>query len=613
MEITVPRLRDWDSLHPVSKDLYKKTYFSGVSNYDGWLVKSVDRYMPAGKYRDDFKQIIRNRWAHMSTPPSTGLGLPISCYVSDVGDSRDEIFYNWLEGAWLGAGGGGRGVNYDRIGGSGRPIGIPADKLAKMTWSEIQGDKSIPKSTGAVMFSAANDRITYVVSQANVRRSSEAIYLDVSHPDILNFIDMRNPVGDKNKRMPNLHHGVKISNKFLKAKDNLESWDLICRETGQVTETVDALDLWLKILATRFMVGGEPFIINVDNVNKYRPPEYVKEDLRIESSNICTEIFQHTDSDKTAVCALMSWNLEYWDEYSKIPGMIDYMAKLSTIYLNGVLDYYVAEVEKFDDKFLRKSAFRKALNSVKDERNIGIGQMGFSSYLQKMNIPFESPMAKGLNKEIFKTIRKALDDYQASVPDELVCPMSKRNGTHRQNILTMATAPTWSISMLADMTSSGIEHSVGNVFTKSTAQGIFTIKNKYLEKIINDYATDNHLGNEWVNRQWDTIIEDRGSVANLDWLSNWNKDVFKTAFEVNQLAVVDLAIDRTPYIDQGQSLNIFLKAGATWEELDVIHSKLLEHSKGCYYLRTEEEVKVDTKSRERKTITYEDKTCVTCQ
>ena len=619
-------IRGWEGLSPISRDLYEKTYFLPNMGYSEWLEEVTAPYSNDEAHKDRMKSYISNYWFHPSTPISSLRGLPISCYTSHIEDNREGIFYGYLEGMYLGAYGGGRGVYWGDVSGSGRPIGLSKDDISKMTWTQIQKDKSIPKSAATIPFMGVSDRQTYAISQAGVRRSTEATYIGIWHSDIEDFIDIRLEAGDKNRRMHNLHHGVVITDEFMRAVDNLEMWDLYDVHTGKVVKSVDAFNLFIDILLIRKTEAGEPYLLFIDNVNKLMPPEYKKLGLKVFTSNICTEIMLFTDKDHSAICCLGSTNAEYFDEWNGniqfIRDVNDYLHNVLLVFLektSGIEEALDRYKDKQDnrDELVRLLAFERVRNSVKESFDIGVGVMGYHSYLQKKHFPFDSMYAKQENKKIFKFIRETIDEYQEELctnNPELICPMSKKAGTKRRNIHTMAIAPTMSISNLANITSQGIEPLLSNVFAKTLIQGTYIFKNRYLDKFINKYQEDNNLPESWINEQWDKIIANKGSVMVLDWMSDWDKDVFATAFEINQLALIDQAGDRTPYIDQGQSLNLFVPAEISYEELYTIHYRAWElGNKSVYYLRSQEEVSANAGNRERKIIELETAVCTACE
>jgi ribonucleoside-diphosphate reductase alpha chain len=329
----------------------------------------------------------------------------------------------------------------------------------------------------------------------------------------------------------------------------------------------------------------------------------------------------YTSDDTTAICCLASLNLEYYDEFKdQLPRMVadwsDFLDNVLSVFIartNGV-DKAIAEFQstgKGEDKLMKLLAFQKVRRSVIDSRDIGLGVMGFHSLLQKKMIPFESPMARGLNIEIFRDIQKYSDEHQESL--NTPCPMAIRADTHRRNIHTRAVAPTMSISTLCALTSSGIEPWMANEFVKKVPTGTYTIKNKFLEQVINDYAAKNFHPQTWIDAQWKLVTKANGSVALLAWMDTFTKDVFKTAYEIDQRALLTLAGDRSEYIDQGQSLNLFVLAKCSWEELYAIHVMAWKLKiKSLYYLRSEPASYADTGSKERKPIVLEDDSCVAC-
>lgn len=594
--------RGWENLPPMSQTLYRETYFLKNETYAQWLDRIITPLQTDPEHGNRMKTYISNYWYHPSTPISSGRGLDISCYASHTGDNNDDIFAGNHEGSWLGAEGGGVGRYWGDVGGAGRPIRQNLADISNLTWSEIQSDKSIMKSSGVIPFLGVPDRYTYSISQAGNRRATEAAYLPIDHPDILDFIEIRLETGDRNRRTPNLHHGVVITDKFMQAVKSLSSWNLICPHTGKVTATVDAFDLWIDILEIRKTEAGEPMILFVDNANGSRPIEYVRSGRKISTSNICTEIVLFTDKDTTAVCNLGSINLEYWDEYRQ--NLYQFLADISDFHQNVNLKF-LQDTSKFTG--MKARAFEKVRKAVLEEQNIGIGTMGWHSYLQSKMIPFESPMAIAANRTIFQKSREALDEHQLAINDP--CPLAKTTGTHRRNIHTMAIAPTMSISNLANLTSSGIEPWVANLFTKKLIQGTFTVRNKYLDALIQAKATSP----DWVEAQWQSIGKHQGSVQHLDWLTDYEKDVFKTAFEINQLVIVQQAADRQVNVDQAQSINLFFPAECTYEELHTVHIRAWEAGvKSLYYLRSQPETTANTGNRERQAITLEDDSCVAC-
>ena len=600
--------RGWIGLPEFSRILYETTYFYPGESYPEWLERIVLPYSNDKEHAERMMAYIHNYWFHPSTPISSGRGLPIACYVSHIPDDRNGIFDGYYEGMWLGAEGGGRGVHWSDVRGAGAPVGHTEKEITEYYTLRREGKTEEAKSrfvtsSGLIPFLGISDRATYGISQANVRRSSETAYVHISHPDILDFLDIRLETGDRNRRTPNLHHAVIVTDAFMDAVQNLQPWNLVCPHSGEIVDTVDAFKLWMDILEIRKTEAGEPNILFIDNVNRQIPEEYRANNMKVSCSNICTEIMLYTDPDNTAVCCLGSLNLEQWDEYKD---QINQVVADCTDYLDNVL-------QSFIDKTEGRKGFEKARRSTMNERSIGLGVMGFHSYLQKKSIPFESPMAVGVNQRIFKAIRKASDKHQAELPPEVSCPLSVKAGTKRRNTHTLAVAPTMSISTLSNLTSSGIEPWMANQFVKKVPQGSYTIRNKYLEQLIKQESLKRDSPHIWETQQWQDIGKHHGSVQHLEWMDDYTKDVFKTAYEVDQRQLVKLAGDRTPHIDQGQSVNLFLPAKVSYEELYAIHMMAYDAGvKSLYYLRSTSAEMADATTKERHEIIIEDDACVAC-
>lgn len=599
--------RGWEGLPSFSKSLYKNTYFKEGDTYDTWVDRITSKYANNIEHAERLKTYIYNYYMHPSTPISSDRGLPIACYVSHVGDNNESIFDSFMEGMFLGAGGGGRGVYWGDVGGYGRPIGYyPKD----YTWRELRQDENIVVSSGVIPFLGVSDRATYAISQANVRRSTEAAYLPIYHPDIKDFIDIRLETGDHNRRMPNLHHGIVITDDFMKAVDNLGTWDLICPHTGLVTDTVDAFDLWMDILLIRKTEAGEPYLLFIDTVNNDNPIEYTKEGYIVSSSNICTEIVGATSPDLTTICCLASINVEYWDEFKDdIPQMV---ADLSDM-LSNVLLYTVKEIDNYTR--VKRSAFKRVKRFVEETMEIGIGVMGLHSLFQRKMIPFESPMAIALNSQIMTAIKEASDTHQTTIHPDNRCLLSKKHGTHKRNLHSIAIAPTMSIASLSGVCSSGIEPWISNSFVKKVPTGSFKIQNKYLENLFKSKASELGKDDNWIEAQWTSVVKYNGSVQHLEFLNDYEKAVFKTAFEIDQRQIITLASHRQKIMtnEQAQSINIFLPAEVSYEELHTIHYMAWEEGlKSLYYLRSQPESDASVGTTDRKEITLEDDVCQAC-
>jgi len=907
--------RGWDNLHPMSKALYKATYFLPNEDYDGWLDRISTAYQNDDAHGERMRQYIHNYWFHPSTPVAsnggTDRGLPISCFTMDVKDTKEGIFGAYEEANWLGAYGGGIGKGYSHVRSVNEPVGSHGGS-----------------SSGVIPFMGVDDRASLAVSQGGLRRASIANYLHISHPEIEEFLDLRKPTGDQNRRAPNLHHGVVITDAFMEAVVHGDSWDLISPKSGEVIKTVDARTLWSHLLEVRATLKGEPYLLFIDTVNEMSPEEYKNDGIEVTTSNLCvtgdtkvlTKDFGYVDIASVAGKSLDCWNGKEWsytelfktsdgqevlevklsnnviinatpyhkwyvmDGYSKqvekrthelkagdklvkfdlepiphgtdtfplaytngfltgdgtvgkktnkpridlhdgkqlllprfsgysttwygkggrvlclnykvgvlqpkfyvpdksitvsdrlawLAGYIDADGTLTNnngtesiqvtcveldflrqvmlllqelgvhstvsdgtearynmlplndgtgdygefwcrksyrlliagselnklldlgfspsrviptrrhyqrqarqfiqvvdvtsggeqetfcctepkehkVMFNGVLtgqcseitlrtddnhsgvcclgsinlehweeyqpifSQFIADCSDFLDNVLQDfidrtdglKGFERARQGAIDERSIGLGVMGFHSLLQSKMIPFESPMAKGLNLKVFSAIKEAADKHNLDIGELEWCPLSRRKTKHngygnKRNTHVTAIAPTMSISSLCNVASSGIEPWVTNSFVKKVKQGSFPIRNKYLAKVIDDYYEDHLLPTDWVDEQWESIKKNDGSVQHLDWMEQNTKDVFKTSFEIDQRYVVDLAGDRQPYIDQAQSVNLFVAGGSDVQYISDLHILAWKKKlKSLYYLRSSAVDRASTASNERKQI-----------
>lgn len=577
--------RGWEGLPPFSRALYTATYFLPGEDYFMWLDRVSRSYQNDEEHGSRIKKYINNYWFHPSTPPSsnagTDRGLPISCFTKKVYDNKQSIFSNYNEGFNLGAFGGGIGSDWSSVRSVNEPVGD-------------QGGTS----SGVIPFMGISDRATLAISQGNLRRASEAVYLRIDHPEIEEFIDLRKPTGDQNRRAPNLHHGVVITDSFMEAVIKGEDWDLISPKTGKVIRTVKAKSLWEQLLEVRTTLKGEPYLLFIDTVNNMAPDEYKAENVDITTSNLCSEISLRTDEKYSGVCCLASINLEYWDEYQDC--FEQFIADCSD-FLDNVLQDFIDRTEGLP-------GFERARQGAIDERSLGLGVMGFHNLLQSKLIPWESAMAKGLNLKIFRQIKEAADSHNTSSRTS-VCPMALRTGSTKRNIHVTAIAPTMSISSLCNVTSSGIEPWVSNAFTKKVKQGSFAITNKYLDEYLEQEAvneaclTDCKRGTDWYNEQWASIKKANGSVQHLDWMPDSIKEVFKTAFEIDQRFIIEFAGDRQQYVDQSQSLNMFVPGGSHVQHISDLHILAWrKRLKSLYYLRSTAINRASTASSERQVI-----------
>jgi ribonucleoside-diphosphate reductase alpha chain len=501
-----------------------------------------------------------NLWFMFSTPiltnGGTKRGMPISCFLNYVPDSRIGLTEHYTENAWLATVGGGIGGHWGHIRSDG---------------SETSGGSI---STGSIPFMHVVDSEMLAFSQGKTRRGSYAAYQNISHPEIEEFIEMRKPSGgDVHRKCLNLHHGINISDKFMSIIDNCtinpsadDTWELIDPHTKRVVRKVSAKKLWQKILETR-VATGEPYICFIDTVQKSLPESQKKIGLKVHHSNLCSEITLPTNEERTAVCCLSSLNLEKYDEWKEDSSFIPDVVR----FLDNVLEYFINNANDF---------LHRAKYSAMRERSIGLGTMGFHSYLQSKNIPFESVMAKVQNKIIFSHIKKQAEETSKSLGKERG-EAPDMVGTGMRNAHLLAIAPNATSSIICGSTSPSIEPTRANVYSQKTMSGTFLMKNKYLQKILKEKGIDN-------DTTWKSILAKRGSVKHLDELSELEKDVFATAIEIDQRWIIDLAADRQKYICQSQSVNIFVPADVNIKDLHLLHlSAWKKRLKTLYYCRSE--------------------------
>ena len=506
-------------------------------------------------------------WLSYSTPilsfGRSSRGLPISCFLPYLHDSSAGLVDTLAEVNWLSMLGGGVGIG----------IGIRS---------------ADDKSVGVMPHLRTYDASSLAYRQGRTRRGSYAAYLDISHPDILIFLEMRKPTGDPNMRTQNLHHGINITDDFMvKVEKSMldpladDTWELKDPHNGEVREVVSVRDLWQRILETR-MLTGEPYIHFIDTSNRMMHQFQKDLGLSIKQSNLCSEIILPTDKDRTAVCCLSSVNLEYYDEWKNDPDFLLVVAEM----LDNVLQYFIDHAP---------SAVERARYSAGRERSIGVGALGWHAYLQRNNIPWESAMAVGRNHQIFKHIKSKLDEANLSLgsirgeaPD---CHNTGRRFAH-----VMAIAPNASSSILMGNTSPSIEPYRANAYRQDTLSGSSLNKNKWLDRIIQKEAESHKAG--WSDETWSSIIANDGSCQHLEWMDDWTKDVFKTAMEIDQRWVIQHASDRQQYIDQAQSLNIFFRPDVNIKYLHAVHFQAWKQGlKTLYYCRSEKLAKADKVSK----------------
>ena len=535
-----------------------------------------NRYlMPGESYQDAFARVacayadnkdhaqrlynyMSNLWFMPATPVlsngGANRGLPISCFLNEVGDSLKGIMSNYDENLWLASNGGGIGTYWGSVRSNGE----------KITRSGA--------TSGIVPFLRVTDSFTLAISQGSLRRGSAAVYLDIHHPEIEEFLEIRKPSGDFNRKCLNLNHGVIVSDAFMEAIENDQPFDLISPKSGKVIRTINPRILWQKILETRLQTG-EPYIIFKDNVNKLRPKHHKELGLEVKMSNLCTEIFlptgiDHLGEERTAVCCLSSVNAEAWDEW-----------KNDKFFVGDILRFLDNVLQDFIDR--APDSMQKAKYSAFRERSVGLGIMGFHSLLMQKNVPFESAIAKSLNLQIFQHLKKFSDQTSYILAMEKgSCPDAKERDIQARFSHKLAVAPTASISIICGGTSAGIEPVPANIYTHKTLSGSYSVKNKYLECILESRGKN-------ISEVWQSILEHNGSVQHLEFLTGEEKDVFKTAFEIDQRWVIEMAGDRTPYICQGQSVNLFLDPDIDKWDLMMLHRQAWKQGlKSLYYLRS---------------------------
>ncbi|WP_410001630.1 ribonucleoside-diphosphate reductase subunit alpha [Sphingosinicella rhizophila] len=540
------------------KETLKDRYLLPGESYQDLFVRVASAYADDAAHAQRIYDYISRLWFMPSTPVlsngGTGRGLPISCYLNSVPDSLEGIVDTWNENVWLASRGGGIGTYWGSVRGIGEPVGLNG------------------KTSGIIPFVRVMDSLTLAISQGSLRRGSAACYLDVSHPEIEEFLEIRKPSGDFNRKALNLHHGVLVTDDFMAAVRDGTEWVLRSPKDGSERSTVDARALFQKLVETR-LATGEPYIIFIDKVNATMPRHQRELGLKVSTSNLCSEITlptgrDHLGNDRTAVCCLSSLNLETWDEWNGDKNFIEDVMR----FLDNVLSDYI---ERAPDEMAR------ARYSAERERSVGLGVMGFHSFLQARNLPFEGAMAKSWNMKIFKHISQQAEEASMMLATERgPCPDAADRGVMERFSCKMAIAPTASISIICGGTSACIEPIPANIYTHKTLSGSFSIRNPYLEKLLAEKSKNS----EGV---WSSILERGGSVQHLDFLSPEEKDVFKTSFEIDQRWLLELAGDRTPYIDQATSLNLFIPADVDKWDLLMLHYRAWELGiKSLYYLRS---------------------------
>ena len=540
------------------KDTLTDRYLLPGESYQDLFARVADAYADDSDHAQRLYDYISRLWFMPATPvlsnAGTNRGLPISCYLNSVSDSLEGIVGTWNENVWLASKGGGIGTYWGNVRGIGEPVGLNG------------------KTSGIIPFVRVMDSLTLAISQGSLRRGSAACYIDVHHPEIEEFLEIRKPSGDFNRKALNLHHGVLVTDAFMEAVRSGSSFDLLSPKDGSVRGQVDARSLFQKLVETR-LATGEPYIVFSDTVNRTMPKHHRDLGLKVSTSNLCSEItlptgVDHLGNDRTAVCCLSSLNLEQWDEWNTDKVFIEDVMR----FLDNVLQDYI---DRAPDEMAR------AKYSASRERSVGMGVMGFHSFLQMKNIGFESPMAKVWNLKMFKHISAKANEASMMLANERgPCPDAEEMGAMERFSCKMAIAPTASISIICGGTSACIEPIPANIYTHKTLSGSFVVKNPYLEKLLDTKSKNS-------TNVWNSILEKAGSVQHLDFLTPEEKAVFKTSFEIDQRWLLEFAGDRTPYIDQAQSLNLFIPADVDKWDLAMLHFQAWEKGiKSLYYLRS---------------------------
>lgn len=556
------------------KATLRDRYLLPDEDFQGMFARVASYFSDNADHAQRLYNYMSKHWFMPSTPilsnGGTNRGLPISCFLNEAGDSLHSIVDLWNENVWLASKGGGIGSYWGNLRGIGEKVGQAG------------------KTSGVVPFIRVMDSLTLAISQGSLRRGSAACYLPIWHPEIEEFIDLRRPTGgDPNRKALNLHHGIVITDDFMRAVEEDTEWSLKSPKDGSIQKTIKARALWIKLLTTRIETG-EPYLLFIDKVNEAIPNHQKLSGLQVKMSNLCSEITLPTGVDKdgnrrTAVCCLSSLNLEKYDEWSNEEIFIEDVMK----FLDNVMEDFIIRAP---------DTMASARYSAMRERSVGLGVMGFHSFLQKKRIPFDSVMAKVWNKRIFSKIKEEADKASILLANEKgACPDAKEYGVNERFSNKIAIAPTASISIICGGASPGIEPVAANSFTQKTLSGSFNVRNPHLKSLLAEKGKD-------TEKIWSSITINKGSVQHLDFLDKTEKAVFRTAFELDQRRIIELAGDRTPYVCQAQSLNIFLKPDVHKRDLHKIHFSAWKRGvKSLYYLRSLSIQRAEVVSHNKKT------------
>ncbi len=558
IRVVIDRRRD-DHLTVFGKATLTDRYLMPDEEFQDLFARVAMHYSDDSEHAQRIYDYMSRHWFMPSTPVlsngGTSRGLPISCFLNEATDSLEGILGLWNENVWLAARGGGIGSYWGNLRSIGERVGHNG------------------KTSGVIPFIRVMDSLTLAISQGSLRRGSAAVYLPVSHPEIEEFVELRRPTGgDPNRKAQNLHHGVLVPDAFMRAVEADAEWALTSPKDGSVMRKISARALWIRILTSRIETG-EPYLINIDHVNRALPEHQKLGGLTVKTSNLCSEITLPTGidrfgEDRTAVCCLSSLNLEKYPEWEKHPDFIPDIMR----FLDNVLQDFIDNAP--DD-------FGRARYSAMRERSVGLGVMGFHSFLQANKIPFEGAMAKVWNMRMFKHIRAQADIASQQLAQERgACPDAEDFGILERFSNKLSVAPTASISIICGGASPGIEPVAANSFTHKTLSGSFNVRNPYLKQLLAEKGHDD-------DETWSSITTHEGSVQHLDFLSEDEKAVFRTAFEIDQRWIIEHAGDRTDYICQSQSINLFLPADIHKRDLHQLHYQAWKKGvKSLYYCRS---------------------------
>ena len=591
VRVRMDRSRD-ALLTDFGKETLRDRYLMPDESYQDLFARVAGHFADGSGHAQRLYDYMSNLWFMPATPilsnGGTNRGLPISCFLNEADDSLEGIVGLWTENVWLAARGGGIGSYWGNL----RSIG------------ERVGENG--RTSGVIPFVRVMDSLTLAISQGSLRRGSAAVYMQAGHPEIEEFVEIRRPTGgDPNRKALNLHHGVLIPDAFMRAVEADEGWALVSPRDHAVQRTIRARDLWIRILTARIETG-EPYLVFIDHVNAARPEHHKLAGLEVKTSNLCSEVMLPTGTDhrgghRTAVCCLSSLNLERFPEWERVPGFIGDVMR----FLDNVLQDFIGRAP---------GTMRSAAYAAERERSVGLGVMGFHSLLQSMGVPFESVMASVWNRRVFRHIRDGCDRASRELAEERgPCPDAADFGLRERFSNKTAIAPTASISIICGGTSPGIEPAAANAFTHKTLSGSVPVRNRHLEALLeakgrNDEAT------------WSSVITNEGSVRHLDFLDEHEKTVFRTAFELDQRWIVDLAAERAGWIDQAQSVNLFLPADIHKRDLHGLHMMAWKRGlKSLYYCRSKSLQRADAVSGRRvgaraeayTPVDYEE--CLACQ